>query len=82
MTLVFQPLLDKRRLALYMDDICCGHRTLDDAKDDLRAIFQCFRDNKLYAKLSKCEFFVPELNFLGHRVSAQGVGMDPRRSRP
>ena len=40
---------------------------------------QVLRDRELYAKFSKCEFWMPEVAFLGHIVSAEGVKVDPAK---
>ena len=45
----------------------------------LRIVLQLLRDHQLYAKFSKCEFWLTELRFLGHVVSASGVSMDPKK---
>ena len=48
-------------------------------EDHLRIVLQLLRDHQLYAKFSKCEFWLAEVGFLGHLVSALGVSMDPRK---
>ena len=45
----------------------------------LRVVLQLLRDHRLYAKFSKCEFWLTEVRFLGHVVSASGVSMDPEK---
>ena len=42
-----------------------------------KIVLQTLRENKLYAKLSKCEFWLKEISFLGHIVSAEGIRVDP-----
>ena len=42
----------------------------------LRIVLQTLRENKLYAKLSKCDFLLKEVSFLGHIVSAEGIRVD------
>jgi hypothetical protein len=37
------------------------------------------RDHKLYAKFSKCEFWLDSVNFLGHTISKDGISVDPRK---
>ena len=46
-------------------------------ENHLRIILQLLRDHQLYAKFSKCEFWLAEVGFLGHMVSASGVSVDP-----
>ena len=60
---VFQPYLDQF-LVFFVDDI-------------LRILLQLLRYHQLYAKFSKCEFWLTEIGFLGHVVSASSVSVDP-----
>ena len=46
-------------------------------KDHLRIVLQLLRDHQLYAKFSKCEFWLTKVGFLGHVVSASGMSVDP-----
>ena len=46
-------------------------------KHHLRIVLQTLRENQLFAKLSKCEFWLKEVSFLGHIVSAEGIRVDP-----
>lgn len=78
MNKVFSPLLG-RCVVVYLDDILVYSKSPDDHMRDLRAVLQILKDNSLYAKLSKCEFNMPEVTFLGHVVSAAGVKPDPRK---
>nr|GFD20931.1 putative reverse transcriptase domain-containing protein [Tanacetum cinerariifolium] len=45
----------------------------------LRTVLQTLRQEKLYAKFSKCEFWLSSVGFLGHIVSAEGITMDPAK---
>ena len=45
----------------------------------MRVVLQILRDNQLYAKFRKCEFWLTEVRFLGHVVSASGVSVDPEK---
>jgi hypothetical protein len=40
-------------------------------------MLQRLRDHQLYAKFSKCEFWINEVSFLGHVISLEGIAMDP-----
>ncbi len=62
-----------------MDDLLCYSSTLEQHLQDLREVLAILRQEKLYVKASKCEFGRQELGFLGHRVSATGVAVDPRK---
>ena len=45
----------------------------------LREVLEILRRNKLYAKLSKCEFWLNKVVFLGHVISEKGIGVDPKK---
>ena len=45
----------------------------------VRSILEVLRQNKLYAKIQKCEFSKPSMTFVGFMVSADGIGMDPAK---
>jgi Reverse transcriptase (RNA-dependent DNA polymerase)/Aspartyl protease len=70
----FRAELDKSVL-VFLDDILVYSRTLEEHEEHLRVVLQRLRDQKLYAKLSKCEFFKGEVEFLGHIVGRAGVRM-------
>ncbi|KAG1282954.1 hypothetical protein G6F66_011024 [Rhizopus arrhizus] len=72
MNSVLQDYLDKFVL-VYLDDILIFSRTQEEHKEHLRLILQRLRDNKLYANLKKCHFYKQEVEFLGYRISADGV---------
>jgi len=62
-----------------MDDCLVHSQTLEQHLLDVAEVLEIFRRRKLYAKSSKCEFGRQELGFLGHRLSANGVLVDPRK---
>ena len=47
----------------------------------MRIVLQLLRDHQLYAKFSKCKFWLTEVRFLGHVVSASGVSVDPEKGK-
>ncbi|GJZ88649.1 retrotransposon protein, putative, ty3-gypsy subclass [Tanacetum coccineum] len=51
----------------------------EEHEEHLRTVLQILRQEKLYAKFSKCEFWLSKVAFLGHIVSAEGITMDPAR---
>ena len=55
-------------------------RPRESTKNVLRLTLQVLRQHQLYAKLSKCEFRLRSVTFLGHVVSDQGVEVDPRKA--
>ena len=66
-------------VVLYFDDILAYSWNERDHKEHLRQVFLVLRDQKLYAKMEKCEFFTPQLTFLGYVVSAKGIQVDPSK---
>jgi hypothetical protein len=52
---------------------------LEEHAEHLRKVFQRLRENKLYAKVEKCEFGVTEVEFLGHRITQEGLMMDDHK---
>ncbi|KAA3469569.1 DNA/RNA polymerases superfamily protein [Gossypium australe] len=78
MNRVFQPYLD-RFVAVFIDDILVYSRTKEKHDSHLRVVLQILRENQLYAKFSKCEFWLREVTFLGHVVSTEGIRVDPRK---
>ena len=75
---VFQPYLD-RFVVVFVDDILIYSKSKGDHEDHLRIVLQAVRDHQLYAKFSKCEFWLTEVRFLGHVVSTSGVSMGPKK---
>jgi hypothetical protein len=69
-----RPLLDECAL-VFLDDILIYSKTLEDHQQHVRRVLDALREQKLYAKESKCEFFKYEVEFLGHRVGREGVRM-------
>ncbi|KAA3474120.1 DNA/RNA polymerases superfamily protein [Gossypium australe] len=78
MNRVFQPYLD-RFVVVFIDDILVYSRTEEENESHLRVVLQILREKQLYAKFSKCEFWLKEMTFLGHVVSAGGIRVDPRK---
>ena len=72
---IFQPYLDQF-VVVFMDDILIYSQSEWEHEYPLRIVLQLLRDHQLYAKLSKCEFWLTEVKFLGHVVSASGVSID------
>ena len=72
---VFQPYLDQC-VVVFVDDILIYSQSEWEDEYHLRIILQWLRDHQLYAKFSKCEFWLTEVRFLGHVVSASGMSID------
>ena len=75
---VFQPYLDQF-FVVFMDDILIYSQSKWEHEYRLRIVLQLLRDHQLYTKFSKCEFWLTEVRFLGHVVSASGVSVDPEK---
>ena len=75
---VFQPYLDQF-VVVFVDDILIYSQSEWEHEYHLRIVLQLLRDHQLYAKFSKCEFWLTEVRFLGHVVSASGVSVDPEK---
>ena len=65
----------------YLDDILIYSKTREEHEEHVRKVLQRLREAGLYAKLSKCEFFVTETKFLGLIVGRDGFKMDPEKVR-
>ncbi|KAG8474941.1 hypothetical protein CXB51_031650 [Gossypium anomalum] len=78
MNRVFQPFLDQFVVG-FIDDILVYSGTEVKHDEHLRTVLQVLREKELYAKFSKCEFWLREVTFLGHVVSAEGIKVDPRK---
>ena len=64
---------------VFVDDILIYSKSEKEHEDHLRVVLQALRDHQLYAKFSKCEFWLIEVKFLGHVVSASGVFVHPKK---
>jgi hypothetical protein len=76
MNKVFMEYLD-RFVVVFIDDILVFSKTMEEHEEHLRLVLEKLRSNQLYAKFSKCEFWLTEDAFLGHIISAGGVSVDP-----
>ena len=63
---------------IYLDDILIFSKTRAEHLDHVREVLEVLRSNELYVKLSKCEFEQPEVKFLGHIISREGIKPDPK----
>ena len=64
---------------IFLDDILVYSRTLEEHKKHVRKTLEILRNNKLYAKVTKCSFFQQEVDYLGHVVGINGVKPDPAK---
>jgi hypothetical protein len=73
---VFMPELDKF-MVVFIDDILVYSRNEEEHAGHLHVVLQRLREHHLYAKLSKCDFWLKEIKFLGHTISQKGIAVDP-----
>jgi hypothetical protein len=75
---MFMTELDKF-VVVFIDDILIYSKSEEEHATHLRVVLQRLRDHKLYAKFSKCEFWVQSVKFLGHTISHDGISVDPSK---
>jgi hypothetical protein len=75
---VFMDYLDKFVVA-FIDDILIYSKNEKEHEEHLKMVLQWLREHRLYAKLSKCEFWISEVLFLGHIINRDGLDVDPKK---
>ncbi|GJZ99318.1 putative reverse transcriptase domain-containing protein [Tanacetum coccineum] len=80
MNRICKPYLDKF-VIVFIDDILIYSKTKEDHEVNLRLVLELLRKEKLYAKFSKCEFWLQEVHFLGHVVNQSGIHVDPEEPK-
>jgi hypothetical protein len=80
MNKVFMEYLDKF-VVVFIDDILVFSKTEEEHAEHLRLVLQKLREHQLYAKRSKCEFWLKEVSFPGHVVSNGGISVDPSKGK-
>jgi hypothetical protein len=78
MNSVFMQELDKF-VVVFIDDILIYSKNPEDHANHLRIVLQRLRDHHLYAKFSKCEFWLDTVKFLGHTISNDGISVNPSK---
>ena len=78
MNMVFMDYLDVF-VVIFIDDILIFSKTEEEHEEHLRLVLQRLREHQLYAKFSKCEFWIDEVPFLGHVISQGGIAVDPSK---
>jgi hypothetical protein len=73
---VFMPELDQF-VMVFINNILVYSKCMEEHEEHLRIVLQRLQENQLYAKFSKCEFWIKEVPFLGHVVSPEGITVDP-----
>jgi hypothetical protein len=78
MNIVFMPELDKF-VVVFIDDILIYSKNEEEHAKHLRIVLTCLREHQLYAKFSKCTFWLEGIQFLGHVLSTKGIAVDPSK---
>jgi len=78
MNLVFMPKLDKF-VVVFIDDILVYSRNEEEHAEHLHVVLMRLREHQLFAKFSKCEFWLTKVPFLGHVLSEEGISVDPAK---
>jgi hypothetical protein len=66
-------------VVVFIDDILIFSKNEEEQHEHLRLVLQKLRENQLYAKLNKCEFWLKEVSFLGHIISEEGISIGPSK---
>ncbi|XP_052728500.1 uncharacterized protein LOC128195299 [Vigna angularis] len=75
MNRIFRSCLDKF-VVVFIDDILVYSKSREEHEGHLRLVLEILREHRLYGRLSKCEFWLDEIQFLGHVISSQGIAVD------
>src|SRR5262249_52811797 len=78
MNRVFKPFMD-HFVIVFIDDILVYSRDMEEYAWHLRMVLQTLREHQLYAKYSKCEFWLESIAFLEHVISRNGIQVNPRK---
>ena len=75
---IFQDFLDKF-VIVYLDDILIYSKTIEEHTEHLKNVLMRLREQKFYGKLSKCDFAVNEVEYLGHIISSNGISVEKEK---
>ncbi|GKD21629.1 putative reverse transcriptase domain-containing protein [Tanacetum coccineum] len=78
MNRVCKPYLDKF-VIVFIDDILIYSKSKKEHEEHLKLILELLKKEELYAKFSKCEFWIPKVQFLGHVIDSEGIHVDPAK---
>ncbi|GJU63550.1 putative reverse transcriptase domain-containing protein [Tanacetum coccineum] len=78
LSITVQPYLDKF-VIVFIDDILIYSKNKQEHEEHLKLILKLLKKEELYAKFSKCEFWIPKVQFLGHVIDSKGIHVDPSK---
>nr|GEZ52643.1 putative reverse transcriptase domain-containing protein [Tanacetum cinerariifolium] len=78
MNRVCKPYFDKF-VIVFIDDIMIYSKSKQEHVEHLKKILELLKKEQLYAKFSKCEFWIPKVQFLGHMIDSQGIHVYPSK---
>ena len=78
MNKIFRSYLDQF-VIVFIDDILIYSKSREEHVEHLRVVLEILKEDQLYGELSKCEFWLEEVQFLGHVISPQGIVVDPAK---
>ncbi|GJV45892.1 putative reverse transcriptase domain-containing protein [Tanacetum coccineum] len=78
MNRVCKPYLDKFMI-IFIDDILIYSKSKEEHAEHLKLILELLKKEELYAKFSKCEFWLSKVQFLGHVIDSEGIHVDPAK---
>ena len=76
MNIIFSKYMDKFVL-VFIDDILVYSNNKEEHEEHLRKVLQVLREHHLYAKFSKCDFYKPQIEYLGHIIFKARIAIDP-----
>jgi hypothetical protein len=77
---VFMPESDKI-VVVFINDILVYSKNKEEHARHFHVVLQRLQEHRLYAKLSKCDFWLKEIKFLGHTISQAGIDVDPDKCK-
>nr|GEU40036.1 reverse transcriptase domain-containing protein [Tanacetum cinerariifolium] len=78
MNRVCKPYLDKF-VILFIDDILIYSKSKEEHEEHFKLILKLLENERLYAKFSKCDFWLPKVQFLSHVIDSEGIHVDPTK---
>jgi hypothetical protein len=66
-------------IVVFIDDVLIYSQNEEEHEEHLKMVLQWLREHQLFAKLSKCEFWINEVLFLGHIINRDGLAVEPKK---